>query len=138
MPSGTSRSRPSTAVIDPKVLTTFLSSIAAIPRWFHDRTFSSVTVVAGGLKDSAPMLDERWIRSLHVESMRHADLHEEREPHVLFQASTIGALLDGAFEGDLSFAELAGHGDLGLGTLNHLDGEMIATGGSSAPTSTAT
>jgi len=75
------------------------------------------------------MLDERWIRSLHVESMRRADLHEERQPHVLFQASTIGALLDGAFEGDLSFAELAEHGDLGLGTLNHLDGEMIAIDG---------
>jgi acetolactate decarboxylase len=75
------------------------------------------------------MLDERWIRSLHVESMRHADLHEEREPHVLFQASTIGALLDGAFDGDLSIGELAEHGDLGLGTLNHLDGEMIAIDG---------
>ena len=75
------------------------------------------------------MLDERWIRSLHVESMRRADLHEEREPHVLFQASTIEALLRGAFEGDLSFAELAEHGDLGLGTLNHLDGEMIAIEG---------
>jgi len=75
------------------------------------------------------MLDERWIRSLHVESMRRADLHEERASHVLFQASTIGALLDGAFEGDLSFAELAEHGDLGLGTLNQLDGEMIAIDG---------
>ncbi len=75
------------------------------------------------------MLDERWIRSLHVESMRHADLHEEREEHVLFQASTIGALLAGAYDGDLSFAELAGHGDLGLGTLNRLDGEMIALDG---------
>jgi acetolactate decarboxylase len=77
----------------------------------------------------AAVLDERWIRSLHVESMRRADLHAEREPHVLFQASTIGALLDGAFEGDLSFAELAEHGDLGLGTLNRLDGEMIALDG---------
>jgi acetolactate decarboxylase len=75
------------------------------------------------------MLDERWIRSLHVESMRRVDLHREREPHVLFQASTIGALLDGAFEGDLTFAELAEHGDLGLGTLNHLDGEMVALDG---------
>jgi acetolactate decarboxylase len=75
------------------------------------------------------MFDETWIRSLHVESMRRADLHEERASHVLFQASTIGALLDGAFEGDLSFAELAEHGDLGLGTLNHLDGEMIAIDG---------
>ena len=75
------------------------------------------------------MLDERWIRSLHVEAMRHADLHAEREPHVLFQASTIGALLEGNYEGDVSFAELAERGDLGLGTLDHLDGEMIALDG---------
>lgn len=64
-----------------------------------------------------------------MESLRRADLHAERDPHVLFQASTIGALLDGAFDGDLSFAELAEHGDLGLGTLNRLDGEMIALDG---------
>jgi acetolactate decarboxylase len=75
------------------------------------------------------MIDERWIKSLHVESMRRADLHAEREYHVLFQASTIGALLDGAYEGDLSFAELAEHGDLGLGAVNRLDGEMIALDG---------
>ena len=75
------------------------------------------------------MLDERWIRALHVESLRQEELHAEREPHVLFQASTIGALLDGAYDGDLSFAELAEHGDLGLGTLNALDGEMIALDG---------
>ena len=75
------------------------------------------------------MLDERWIRALHVETMRERELHEEREPHVLFQASTIAALLDGAYDGDLTFAELAEHGDLGLGTLNGLDGEMIALDG---------
>jgi acetolactate decarboxylase len=75
------------------------------------------------------MLDERWIRALHVEALREEDLHAEREPHVLFQASTIGALLDGSYDGDLSFAELAEHGDLGLGTLNGLDGEMIALDG---------
>ncbi len=76
------------------------------------------------------MLDERWIRSLHVETLREEELHAEREPHVLFQASTIGALLEGAYEGDLSFDELAEHGDLGLGTLNGLDGEMIGLDGS--------
>ncbi|HEX7293547.1 MAG TPA: acetolactate decarboxylase [Solirubrobacterales bacterium] len=74
-------------------------------------------------------MDERWIRSLHVQAMREEDLHAEHLPHVLFQSSTIGALLDGAYEGDLSFAELAEHGDLGLGTLNGLDGEMIALDG---------
>jgi acetolactate decarboxylase len=76
------------------------------------------------------VLDERWIRSLHVETLREEELHAAREPHVLFQASTIGALLEGAYEGDLSFDELAEHGDLGLGTLNGLDGEMIALDGS--------
>lgn len=75
------------------------------------------------------MLDERLVRALHVQSLREDELHAEREPHVLFQASTIGALLDGAYEGDVTFAELAGHGDLGLGTLNGLDGEMIAVDG---------
>jgi acetolactate decarboxylase len=75
------------------------------------------------------LLDERWIRSLHVESMRHSDLHAGHEPHVLFQASTIGALLEGSYEGDVTFAELAEHGELGLGTLDHLDGEMIALDG---------
>jgi len=75
------------------------------------------------------VLDERWIRSLHVETLREAEMHGGHEPHVLFQASTIGALLEGAYEGDLSFAELAEQGDLGLGTLNGLDGEMIALDG---------
>jgi acetolactate decarboxylase len=75
------------------------------------------------------MLDERWIKALHVEALREEELHAGREPHVLFQASTIGALLDGAYDGDLSFARLAEYGDQGLGTLNGLDGEMIALEG---------
>lgn len=76
------------------------------------------------------IFDERLARHLHVESLRHRELHPEHQPHVLFQASTIGALLEGRFEGDVSFAELAEHGDLGLGTLDGLDGEMIALDGS--------
>lgn len=61
--------------------------------------------------------------------MREADLHQEQQPHVLFQASTIAALLDGAYDGDLTIGELAERGDLGLGTLNGLDGEMIVVDG---------
>ncbi len=75
------------------------------------------------------MIDERLIRSLHVEALRREQVHAEREPHVLFQASTIGALLEGSYDGDVTFAELAEHGDLGLGTINALDGEMIALEG---------
>jgi acetolactate decarboxylase len=75
------------------------------------------------------VLDDEWIKSLHVQTMRIADARLDHQPHVLFQASTVAALLDGAFEGDLSFADLAEHGDLGLGTLNGLDGEMIGLDG---------
>ena len=74
-------------------------------------------------------LDERLVRHLHVESLRHRDLHPEHEAHALFQASTIGALLEGAFEGDVTIEDLAGQGDLGLGTLNGLDGEMVVVDG---------
>lgn len=74
-------------------------------------------------------LDEQLAAHLHVESLRARDLHPEHAPHVLFQASTIASLLDGAYDGDVSFAELAEHGDFGLGTLNALDGEMVALEG---------
>jgi len=75
------------------------------------------------------MLDERLITALHVEALRRDELTAEHEAHVLFQASTIAALLQGAYDGDVTFSELAEHGDLGLGTLNGLDGEMVALGG---------
>ena len=48
---------------------------------------------------------------------------------VLFQVSTIGALLQGCYDGEVTFAELARHGDFGLGTFNAVDGEMIAVDG---------
>jgi acetolactate decarboxylase len=46
-----------------------------------------------------------------------------------FQASTIDALLAGAYDGDMPFSELKKHGDFGLGTVNALDGEMIGLDG---------
>ena len=74
-------------------------------------------------------IDERFIKALHVETLRKQDLHAEREPHVIFQTSTIDALLDGAYDGEVTFGQLREHGDLGLGTLEACDGEMIAVGG---------
>ncbi len=47
----------------------------------------------------------------------------------LFQYSTIDALLAGNYEGDMSVAELAKHGNFGLGTYNRVDGEMILLDG---------
>jgi acetolactate decarboxylase len=47
----------------------------------------------------------------------------------IFQTSTMGALLDGAYEGNVSIRELLRHGDFGLGTFNSLDGEMLVLDG---------
>jgi acetolactate decarboxylase len=74
-------------------------------------------------------VDERLIKALHVETLRSQDLHADREPHVLFQTSTFEALLEARYDGEVSFAELAEHGDLGLGTFDAVDGEMIAVDG---------
>lgn len=47
----------------------------------------------------------------------------------IFQTSTINALVESVYDGDVTFAELARHGDFGLGTLNALYGEMVALDG---------
>lgn len=44
----------------------------------------------------------------------------------IYQASLMSALLDGVYEGELTIAELLKQGNFGLGTFNHLDGELIA------------
>ncbi|MEA1923487.1 MAG: acetolactate decarboxylase [Pseudomonadota bacterium] len=47
----------------------------------------------------------------------------------LTQTSTIDALLAGVYDGEMSCAELLGHGDFGIGTFDHLDGEMVVLDG---------
>ncbi len=49
--------------------------------------------------------------------------------NTLTQISTIDALLVGAYDGQMTLAELSRHGNFGLGTFNSLDGEMIALDG---------
>jgi acetolactate decarboxylase len=49
--------------------------------------------------------------------------------HLLFQTSTLQSLMNGDYDGDLTYKELARHGDFGIGTFNALDGEMIALDG---------
>ena len=56
-------------------------------------------------------------------------LHLSENNDVLFQTSTINALLKGVYDGDITFQELKQHGDFGLGTINALDGEMIGLEG---------
>ena len=47
----------------------------------------------------------------------------------LYQTSLMSALLEGIYEGDVTYGELRKHGDFGLGTFNQLDGEMVGFDG---------
>lgn len=47
----------------------------------------------------------------------------------VFQESTIGSLIKGNFEGNLTIKDLKEHGDFGLGTFNNINGEMIVLEG---------
>ena len=55
--------------------------------------------------------------------------HQHGAAGELYQSSTMGALLDGVYDGDVTIAEILHHGDFGLGTFNHLDGEMVILDG---------
>lgn len=47
----------------------------------------------------------------------------------VFQTSTMAALLDGVYDGEVTIADLLRHGDFGIGTFNGLDGEMLVLDG---------
>lgn len=75
-------------------------------------------------------IDPTLTTALHLERLAKQDVRaDERSHHVLFQTSTIDALLDGNYDGDVSFAELETRGDFGLGTFDALDGEMVGLDG---------
>jgi len=53
----------------------------------------------------------------------------EEKSDVLFQTSIVDALFQGDYDGNITFGELKEKGDFGLGTLNHLDGELVGFDG---------
>jgi acetolactate decarboxylase len=55
--------------------------------------------------------------------------HLQEDKDILFQTSTINALLEGVYYGEITFKELKQHGNFGIGTFNGLDGEMIGLKG---------
>ena len=55
--------------------------------------------------------------------------HLPQNNDILFQTSTIDALLEGVYDGEITYKELKQHGDFGIGTFNSLDGEMIGLEG---------
>src|SRR6202046_1570034 len=59
----------------------------------------------------------------------HGARHSQAAAAEVYQTSTIAALLDGIYDGDVTIAELLTHGDFGLGTFNRLDGELVVLDG---------
>jgi len=53
----------------------------------------------------------------------------DRGQHILYQVSTATALVEGIYQGAVQVAALREHGDLGLGTFEGLDGEMVVVDG---------
>jgi acetolactate decarboxylase len=76
------------------------------------------------------VIDDRLVGALHVRALTRAGLHHDAiASHTVVQTGTIAALLDGHYGGNVSLGELLEKGDLGIGTVEHLDGELIVLDG---------
>src|ERR1700754_2158501 len=64
----------------------------------------------------------------HLVAQALADLLDV-EHQTIFQVSTVGALVEGVYEGAVRVGTLREHGDFGLGTFEGLDGEMVVIDG---------
>jgi len=53
----------------------------------------------------------------------------EEDKDVLFQVSTMNAILQGDYDGEITYGELKKHGDFGIGTFDGIDGELFALEG---------
>lgn len=76
------------------------------------------------------IVDDRLIGALHVRALTHRGFaHDPVAERTAFQVGTLDALIDGRYDGDATIGELLAHGDLGLGTVQHLGGELIVIDG---------
>ena len=76
------------------------------------------------------VVDDRLIGALHVRALtRSGLLHDLPQEHLVVQAGTIAALMDGHYDGDLRIGDLLARADLGIGTVQHLDGELVIVDG---------
>ncbi|SFM25692.1 acetolactate decarboxylase [Methanolobus profundi] len=64
-----------------------------------------------------------------VDTASNAEMTSETETDTIYQFSIINALLEGVYDGEISCGELKEKGDLGLGTFDNLDGEMLVLDG---------
>ncbi len=85
--------------------------------------------ISSGLYRALVEHAERTHESLaHVVSQAIAE-RLQLSHHTLYQVSTAAALVEGVYQGAVRVGVLKQHGDLGLGTFENLDGEMVVVDG---------
>jgi acetolactate decarboxylase len=76
------------------------------------------------------IVDDRLIGALHLRALTRAGLdHDPVHEHQVVQAGTIDALLHGQYDSDITLAEVMRLGDVGIGTIAQLDGELMILDG---------
>lgn len=76
------------------------------------------------------IVDERLIGALHVRALRRRGFREDPDAaHVAFQTGTLDALMQGHLGGDATVGDVLTHGDLGIGTVEHVAGELVIVDG---------
>ena len=87
------------------------------------------TPISPGLLQALKNHAERTHEPLsHIVSRALAD-YLQVSHHTLYQVSTATALVEGIYQGAVRVGTLREHGDLGLGTFENLDGEMVMVDG---------
>ena len=74
-------------------------------------------------------MDAGLVHALKVRLVDHHGVGAGVADHEVVQVSTIAAVLDRKYDGDVTIGEILASGDQGLGTLNGLDGELIIVDG---------
>jgi acetolactate decarboxylase len=76
------------------------------------------------------VVDDRLIGALHVRALTRSGFdHDAAATHLVVQAGTVAALMDGHYDGDVTLGEVLTHADHGIGTVQGLDGELVIIDG---------
>ncbi|KXS42529.1 MAG: acetolactate decarboxylase [Methanolobus sp. T82-4] len=85
-----------------------------------------LTVFSGCIDETAP---DANAQSNPEEKTEDTVANQYDSNDILYQVSTINALLEGVYDGDTEYGTLKQYGDFGIGTFSGLDGEMIELDG---------
>ncbi|WP_406657514.1 acetolactate decarboxylase [Methanolobus sp. ZRKC2] len=75
-----------------------------------------------------PAIDHN-LENINSQQTRETSLSTYNSSDILYQVSTINALLEGVYDGETDCKDLKHQGDFGIGTFSGLDGEMIELDG---------